>query len=100
MLQTLFNPCLSLCSIVKVWDYQAALDPASPDSSLCLATLEVSVNAVTSESLRSYIYCNVFLQVPYHRYAPGYETSYILYPKWNYVYFIMAIKPDFGFVPN
>ena len=47
---------LSLFSVIKVWDYQAAMDPASPDISLCLAKLQ-DVSTVTS--LGSYTYGKV-----------------------------------------
>lgn len=33
---------ISLCSKIKVWDLQAALDPRAPASTLCLRTLVVS----------------------------------------------------------
>lgn len=32
-----------LCSKIKVWDLQAALDPRSPAGTLCLRTLIVSL---------------------------------------------------------
>lgn len=40
-----FDSCchVSVCSKIKVWDLQAALDPRAPASTLCLRTLVVSV---------------------------------------------------------
>ena len=34
---------VTLCSKIKVWDLQAALDPRAPASTLCLRTLVVSI---------------------------------------------------------
>lgn len=38
---------VSLCSKIKVWDLQAALDPRAPASTLCLRTLVVSIVSLT-----------------------------------------------------
>lgn len=35
--------CICVCSKIKVWDLQAALDPRAPASTLCLRTLVVSI---------------------------------------------------------
>lgn len=37
-----------LCSKIKVWDLQAALDPRAPASTLCLRTLVVSTKVLVS----------------------------------------------------
>lgn len=41
---------VSLCSKIKVWDLQAALDPRAPASTLCLRTLVVSVTELFAAS--------------------------------------------------
>lgn len=46
------SPHVSLCSKIKVWDLQAALDPRAPASTLCLRTLVVGSKVlVLPESL-------------------------------------------------
>ena len=53
-----------MCSKIKVWDLQAALDPRAPASTLCLRTLVVStwVNAWTLHVsfLSQMIHCLLF----------------------------------------
>lgn len=52
-----FNSCchVSVCSKIKVWDLQAALDPRAPASTLCLRTLVVSVYDFWPVKTLSYI---------------------------------------------
>lgn len=42
---TIYVPLLGFYRAIKVWDFQAALDPRAPTESLCVRTLMVSIRS-------------------------------------------------------
>ena len=82
-----------MCSKIKVWDLQAALDPRAPAGTLCLRTLVVSFISASllAEGLSTYC-LKLFLKDPSSPSPPIVLTDYKLLD--NGVCFLCFLKSD------